>query len=285
MDECPFRPSLSADDSESLGLDKFAREPEDGGLSLDKLSAAFAEMLNTGDDPYAPPAEEEDVEPAGGEPRSAAADRADISPRTILEALLFVGSPRGEPLTSQQVAGLMRGVRPAEIDGLVVELNAQYDARRCPYRIVSEGSATGSRAGASTRMRDKFYGRARQARLSQAAIEVLGGRSVSRPAHRRGDQQACTAHFSGHILTQLVRRQLLIVERPERKAPGRYSTTPRFLELFGLRGLEDLPRSEDMGETQSPIASGGSRTVSSAKDRPASAGGYCSEFGFNASPG
>src|SRR5262245_21200197 len=101
---------------------------EDAGLSLDQLSAAFAEMLNTGDDPYAAAVAEEDFELDTGEPASTAPDKTDISPKTILEALLFVGSPRSEPLTSQQVAGLMRGVRAAEIDALVVELNGQYDA-------------------------------------------------------------------------------------------------------------------------------------------------------------
>ena len=66
-------------------------------------------------------------QPAGG--RTAGSHRSDdetaaeVTPLTILEAMLFVGHPLGEPLTSQQIAGLMRGVRPAEIDELVQELN------------------------------------------------------------------------------------------------------------------------------------------------------------------
>jgi segregation and condensation protein B len=52
---------------------------------------------------------------------------------------------------------------------------------------------------------------------------------------------------SGHVLLQLVRRQLLRVERdatlPRRV---RYSTTPRFLQLFGLESLDELPQSQDL---------------------------------------
>ena len=51
---------------------------------------------------------------------------------------------------------------------------------------------------------------------------------------------------SGAILAQLVRRQLLRMERPaEKPRTPRYYTTDRFLQLFGIRSLEDLPRSDD----------------------------------------
>jgi chromosome segregation and condensation protein ScpB len=39
----------------------------------------------------------------------------------------------------------------------------------------------------------------------------------------------------------------LRIERPEgRPRLAEYRTTDRFLELFALQGLEDLPRSEDL---------------------------------------
>src|SRR4051794_24780921 len=112
----------------ALGLDAFAEPAEQSGLSLDQLGAAFAEMLSTGDDPYGDKAK---IDDASTQPEDIADSRAalaeiveatpdddtcEISPRTIFEAMLFVGSPANEPLTSQQVASLMRGVRPAEID-------------------------------------------------------------------------------------------------------------------------------------------------------------------------
>ena len=48
-------------------------------------------------------------------------------------------------------------------------------------------------------------------------------------------------------MAQLVRRGLLRIERMQTKRrTAQYFTTDRFLKLFGLEGLEDLPQSEDL---------------------------------------
>ncbi|HVW39497.1 MAG TPA: SMC-Scp complex subunit ScpB [Pirellulales bacterium] len=236
--------------------------PPDQGLSLDELSQAFAGMLGSGDDPYAEPAPEENedeaalIEALGPAAKSelpsvrrepSADDACEVTPRSILEAMLFVGNRDNTPLSSQRIAGMMRGVRAAEIDELVNELNQRYDANGCPYRIYSE--ADGYRLmlrDEFNRIRDKFYGRMRQARLSPAAIEVLSiiayqGAQTSEEVNRlRGTP-------SGAILSQLVRRQLLRIERdPAAPRSPRYHTTARFLELFGLESLDDLPRSQEI---------------------------------------
>ena len=163
--------------------------------------------------------------------------------------MLFVGHPQNEPLTSKQIAGLMRGVRPSEIDTLVRELNRDYSARNCPYTIVAEGAGYRmTLRDEFVRMRDKFYGKARQTRLSQAAIEVLA--AVAYHQSITADELSRLRGMpSGHILLQLVRRQLLRVEREAGKArSSRYHTTERFLQLFGLASLDDLPRSSDLEE-------------------------------------
>ena len=77
--------------------------------------------------------------------------------------MLFVGVPGNVPLTSQQVARLMRGVRPTEIDALVRQLNATYAARNCPYEIAAEGPGYRMRLrDEHARLRDRFYGKARK---------------------------------------------------------------------------------------------------------------------------
>lgn len=250
-------PAESADSPKSgMGLDAFQQPPTDRGLSLDDLSQAFAEMLGSGHDPYATPdSPAEEAELAAGPDAPAAEDApaedsCEVSPRTILEAMLFVGNRENQPLNSQQVAGLMRGVRPAEVDDLVRELNQQYAADGRPYQIFSEGA--GYRLGLRpefSRVRDKFQGRIRHARLSPAAVEVLaivaydGPLTAHEVARRRGAP-------SGAILSLLVRRQLLRLDRPEpAPSPPVYLTTRRFLEVFGLQGLEDLPRSQDVDTT------------------------------------
>lgn len=240
---------------ENLGLEALSAPPPQEGISLNQLSAAFASMLESGHDPYSGPppndghplGESAAVDAPAAEHAGDSDDACEVSPRSILEAMLFVGAPDNQPLSSEQVAGLMRGVRPAEIDELVRDLNQQYQACGCPYQIRSEGA--GYRMALREefhRVRDKFYSRMRQARLSPAAIEVLsiiayrGPQTADQIAQQRGTP-------SGAVLTQLVRRQLLSVERPE-SSPRKpcYHTTQRFLDLFGLRSLGDLPRGQEL---------------------------------------
>jgi len=236
-----------------LGLEAFRQPPEEAGLALEQLSAALAGMLGTGDDPYSAAGAKAigpaDDSPVIESPDAETDDSCEVTPRSILEAMLFVGSPRNEPLSAKQVAGLMRGVRPAEIDALVRELNETYRRLNCPYSIVAEG--TGYRLQLNEdyrRLRDKFYGKARQARLSQAAIEVLATVAYRAPIST-DEISRLRGRPSGHIVTLLVRRQLLQLERIDSK-PRRvqYRTTPRFLQLFGLNSLADLPQSPDFEE-------------------------------------
>ena len=121
-------------------------------------------------------------------PRPTPTTACEVTPRTILEAMLFVGSPQNEPLSARQVAGLMRGVRPAEIDALVRELNRDYAGPGVPLsRSWPREPVTGcSLREDFARMRDKFYGKARQARLSQAADRGAGGGGLSTGNHGRG---------------------------------------------------------------------------------------------------
>ena len=189
-------------------------------------------------DPYGGLVAASDRLPEGGE--------AEISPRTILEAMLFVGHPQHEPLTATHVASLMRGVRPAEIDELVVELNDTYAEEQCAYWIESVGA--GYRLVLRPEfapLRDRFYGRVKEAKLSQQAIDVLALVAYNQPLTQPEIDRLRNAS-SASVLAQLVRRGLLRVERPDRKPREPiFHTTDRFLELFGLESLDDLPQSQD----------------------------------------
>jgi segregation and condensation protein B len=95
-------------------------------------------------------------------------------------------------------------------------------------------------------LRDQFYGRVKEARLSQAAIDVLALVAYHQPLTREG-LDALRDKENGALLTQLVRRRLLQVERlADAPQVKRYRTTDRFLAMFGLNSLEDLPRAQDL---------------------------------------
>jgi len=234
-----------------------SRPPADQGISLDELGAAFARLIGSGHDPYEEPAAVSDeTEPAAGPPSmpDAAHPRGDdaddpcpITPRSILEAMLFVGDPENRPLSSREVAGLMRGVSPEEIDDLVKELNAAYASQGRPYQILSlaHGYGMGLREEFHT-LRDRFYGKVRQARLSQAAVECLAVVAYHQPIPRE-QVDRLRGKPSGSILAHLVRRQLVQLERTDtRPRQTLYRTTDRFLQVFGLGSLDDLPRGQEL---------------------------------------
>ena len=245
--------------------------PRQEGISLRELSEAFAQAMGSGPQsesasamlppghaagevPAPQPAEGPEtaaLAPLGPPDAEAIADDAGdtcrISPLSILEAMLFVGNRQSEPLTAKSAAGLMRGVEPGEIPDLVGQLNRRYDASGCPYQVVAEGP--GYRLAIRPEcsgLRDQLYGRMREARLSQAAIDVLAIVAYKQPiaAEQVG---ALRGTPSTNILAQLVRRRLLRIERPaERPRAVLYHTTDRFLGLFGLESLADLPKTDDL---------------------------------------
>jgi segregation and condensation protein B len=163
--------------------------------------------------------------------------------------MLFVGDRANRALEPRAAAELMRGVEPEEIPGLVRQLNRRYEAHGCPYVISDEGAGYRMTLRRPFHyLRDRFFGRIREARLSQAAIDVLAIIAYQQPLTA---EQVATLRGkpSGPVLAQLVHRGLLRIERqPERRRVAQYSTTDRFLRLFGLESLADLPQSEELGE-------------------------------------
>lgn len=253
---------MAIERADNMGVEALRPPAEQAGLSLDQLSQAFASMLAQGEDPYTAPAEPavdeldaiaqvvlgpEQTSPEIAEAKSPVDANCEISPRSILEALIFAGRPDNQPMTGEQISALMRGVGTAEVDDLVQDLNEHYKASGCPYTIASEGAGYWLTLRSEfARIRDRFYGRVRAARLSPAAIEVLALVAYNEPL-TADDVSRLRNVPSGHILSQLVRRRLLRIERTATKPVKRvYFTTPRFLEVFGLKSLDDLPHSEDL---------------------------------------
>lgn len=191
------------------------------------------------ENPQPPRPEPALVETAPGE------EAVPADPLRILEAMLFVG---GKPLTSQRACAIVRGLTPEQFAGAVDALNHDYRRQGRPYTIIAQDQ------GYLLTLRPKFrgvvekvYGGPREARLSTTAIDVLALVAYRQPA-TKAEIDGMRGAESGSLLRQLVRRGLIRVdhrgEGSERQAC--YSTTPRFLDLFGLSSLEDLPRTQDL---------------------------------------
>ncbi len=212
-------------------------------LSVDQLTHAFAQLMGEDQPSKAESKSSKPTDPLGD---PADEDDSNITPESILEAILFVGHPNNEPLTSRMMASYLRGVSPAEVDQLIEQLNTSYRQVDAPYEIVSEGVGYClTLKDELDSIRDKFYERIREVRLSQVAIDLLAIVAYNQPISRQ-EIDVLRGRPSSAVLNQLVRRQLLVVQRDAEK-PKRilYTTGDRFLDLFGLQSLDDLPHHED----------------------------------------
>ncbi len=235
--------------------------PDQDPISLDELARAFAQVMGTppqGRAPQGPQPPVAAADPVAGElqpPHESAVaieesngdDSGPVTPLGIVEAMLFVGDRDNRPLTAARAAELMRGVDVGEVDGLIQELNRRYRQSGCPYFVAedSDGYRITLRKPFYP-LRQQFYGRIRDARLSQAAVDVLAIVAYQQPlsAEQIG---AVRGKPSGAVLSQRVHRRLLRIERlPGKRRAVQYFTTDRFLQLFGLQTLADLPQSEEL---------------------------------------
>jgi segregation and condensation protein B len=163
----------------------------------------------------------------------------------IVEALLFVG---GAPLTQLRAGEIIRGLTAEDFTQAVETLNLLYRNQGRPYTILPQGQ--GFVLTLKPRFRgviEKLYGTAREARLSTVAVDVLALVAYRQPVTKQDIDSMRGAESAG-LLRQLVRRGLIaVVQRADaQQREVAYGTTPRFLELFGLATLEDLPRTQDL---------------------------------------
>jgi segregation and condensation protein B len=167
------------------------------------------------------------------------------SPFRIVEALLFVG---GAPITPVRAGEIVRGLTPEQFTEAIATLNRDYRLQGRPYAIQAQGQ--GYVLTLRSRFRGvliKLYGTTREARLSPAAIDVLALVAYRQPVTKQ-EVDSLRGAESGSLLRQLVRRGLIaVVQRGDAaQREVAYGTTGRFLKLFGLTSLDDLPRTQDL---------------------------------------
>lgn len=184
--------------------------------------------------------------PDDAEPAAAAPATPRLLPAQIIEAALFVG---GMPLTVKRLAGVLRDEFDREfIERTIDELNLRYDDENRPYEIrLEEGGYRMLLRPEFETVRNKSYGFGpKEVRLSQDVLEVLALVAYRQPISRDEIEAAGKSKPNG-ALRQLLRREIIGLERTGKAAGDvRYHTTPRFLQIFGLSDLSELPKSEDL---------------------------------------
>lgn len=157
-----------------------------------------------------------------------------------VEAVLFLAA---EPLSSRRISQLASLADGTEARTLIRRLNALYDLEESAFRI--EEVAGGFQL--LTRPRYALWLRrlapvAAGARLSAPALETLAVVAYRQPV-LRAEIESIRGVQCGEVLRQLMERDLvkIVGKSTELGRPFLYGTTRRFLQVFGLRSLEDLP--------------------------------------------
>ncbi len=180
--------------------------------------------------------------------------------KTIVEALLFFAE---RPLTIKEIRSVFaeatdeenpaltegyRNVREAQIAAALEELKDDYDTQQRSFQLVevAGGWRLVSRPQYASWLK-KLLDEARPHRLSQPSLETLSIIALRQPISRADIAAIRGVEVDGVIKTLLERDLITIVGRSD--VPGKpmlYGTTQRFLEHFGLRSVDDMPKAAEL---------------------------------------
>ncbi|QOV92403.1 SMC-Scp complex subunit ScpB [Humisphaera borealis] len=161
-----------------------------------------------------------------------------------LEALLM---STHHPLTPARLNEIMGAGSIRAIRNAVQALNESYEQSGRSFRIEQVAGGyqilTLPEHGEALR---RLHQKEADAKLTKAALETLSIIAYKQPI-LRADVEAIRGVACGETIRSLMEKHLVkIAGRAEE--PGRpilYGTTKRFLELFGLNSLKDLPKPEE----------------------------------------
>jgi segregation and condensation protein B len=184
----------------------------------------------------------------------------------IVESLLFATD---RPLTPKAIAhSLHQAVKfsptpettayekttVAEVETAIEQLNAQLatDGSSLMVQGIAGGYLLKTRAEFAA-WTNKLFEQPKAPRLSQPALETLVVIAYRQPIGRAEIESVRGVAVDGVVATLLERKVIRVAGRSEQ--PGRpllYETTPLFLELFGLKSLDELPNADELRRLQPP---------------------------------
>jgi segregation and condensation protein B len=182
------------------------------------------------------------------EGEGAAHDELGRDPQVALvEAVLLAAD---DPLTPRRLAAAARLRDAAEARRLVQRLQALYDKDGTAFQVEELAG------GFQLLTRPEYHpwlARLRRSgsdlRLTPAARETLAIVAYRQPI-TRADVEAVRGVQSGEVLRQLLEKGLVrITGRDDSLGrPQLYGTTRKFLQVFGLKSLRDLPQAQELAE-------------------------------------
>ena len=180
----------------------------------------------------------------------------------ILEALLFAAQ---KPLSLKELRDVFaaavehaegdetvrgfRKVKESELENALQQLAVEHEQAGRSYRLACVAGSWQfvSQPEYAPWLKALVGHKARPPRLSQPALETLAIIAYKQPIIR-ADIEAIRGVAAGEMIRSLMYKGLVkIVGRAEILGrPMLYGTTKKFLEVFGLNALKDLPKIEEL---------------------------------------
>lgn len=168
-----------------------------------------------------------------------------VTPREVIEAAVFVGGDVA--LTARRLASLIgHDVDSRVAVSLIDQLNLTYAREQRPYEIrLQEGGYRLELRAEYQEVAARTFGlEPRDVRLSPESLEVLAFVAWNQPVDAEA-LKAIERPALQSLLRQLIRLQLVRIQRTgSKRSDVTWETTPKFLQLFGLKSLADLPTSD-----------------------------------------
>jgi len=164
----------------------------------------------------------------------------------IIESLLFVAD---EPLTVDRLKKILIQAETVEIREAMAELAAEYEVRGGGFYL--DEVAGGYQIRTRPRYTDwiKKLIQPKPLRLSKPALETLVIIAYKQPIIRSDIEHLRGVDCGGVIRVLLERKLIRVLGRKEIAGrPLIYATTKRFLEIFDLKNLRDLPTPKEIEE-------------------------------------
>lgn len=165
----------------------------------------------------------------------------------IIEALIFASEA---PLPIAKIREIIPALSPKQITMVIEYLNEQYrqGGRSYEIREIAGGYQMFTLPEFAAFI-DKLYQEKQQSRLTQKSLETLAIVAYKQPVTRHEIEEIRGVNVDGVMKTLLSRGMVTISGRAQ--APGSpflYKTTKKFLDYFGLKSLEDLPKLKEIDE-------------------------------------
>ena len=168
-----------------------------------------------------------------------------MRPSRIVEALLFASE---SPLSAADLARADEALDEERVEAAVAELRTEYDREARAFTVVEVGGGYQLLTRPEfAPVLERFDSVPATQRLSGPALETLAILAYRQPVGR-AEVEEIRGVGSGAVLKTLQERGLVeVVGRSEHLGrPLLYGTTAYFLQHFGFRSLDDLPRSEEL---------------------------------------